>query len=251
MNLDQLQKTWDDYGKTDPLWAVLTYGDKMGNRWDPEAFFATGREEIASVMRHLDSLGVKLNRGQALDFGCGVGRLTQALAPHFEEVCGVDIAPSMIEQARQYNRFGEKCRYYLNEADDLSLFPNDHFDFVFTLITLQHMAPPFAKSYLREFLRLLAPGGILVFQLPAATSWQYRVRQGIKRAIPAGALRRYRQARYHSAPLEETSGAMEMHTTGKAEVVHWLESHGGCLLDVRRDQHAGNFISYRYTVRKA
>ena len=238
----------DALGKSDPLWAVLTYGDKMGNRWNPQEFFATGAREIESVLEHVDSLPVTLERGRALDFGCGVGRLTQALAPHFAEVCGVDIAPSMLELARQYNRFGEKCRYVLNDADDLGLFPDDHFDFVFSLITLQHMAPQYAKSYMSEFLRVLAPGGVVVFQLPAAMTWQYRVRQQIRGAIPSGVLRRYRRARYSDVSMEAPGGAMQMHTTGKQEVVRWLESYGGRVIDLRRDQHAGNYISYRYTV---
>src|SRR5262249_36530770 len=36
-----------------------------------------------------------------------------------------------------------------------------------TYLVLQHMRPEYSTSYLREFLRVLAPGGVLVFQLPA------------------------------------------------------------------------------------
>ena len=39
-------------------------------------------------------------RRSALDFGCGIGRLSQALAEHFDQVYGVDISPKMIELAR-------------------------------------------------------------------------------------------------------------------------------------------------------
>ena len=42
-------------------------------------------------------------RDRALDFGCGVGRLTRALGTRFESALGVDISAGMIEQARRLN----------------------------------------------------------------------------------------------------------------------------------------------------
>jgi len=66
-------------------------------------FFESGLKEINAVMRYVESLGIDVSRRRALDFGCGVGRLTQAIANYFEEVYGVDIALSMIEQATKCN----------------------------------------------------------------------------------------------------------------------------------------------------
>ena len=81
IDLKELQKNWDTFGKIDPLWAIITWPDKKGNRWDLEEFFSLGREEIAMIMTHIASLGLSLQHRKALDFGCGVGRVTQALAP--------------------------------------------------------------------------------------------------------------------------------------------------------------------------
>ena len=99
MTLKDVQKTYEAYGKEDPLYAVLSRKDAKDNKWDADEFFATGRDEIADAMRHLASLGVKVNKGRAMDFGCGVGRLTQALCEEFSEAVGVDISYSMIENA--------------------------------------------------------------------------------------------------------------------------------------------------------
>src|SRR5205085_2142548 len=55
-----------------------------------------------------------------------------------------------------------------NDRDDLSRFPDDSFDFVFTLMVLQHMRPDYSRRYLAEFLRVTAPGGMIVFQVPSA-----------------------------------------------------------------------------------
>jgi SAM-dependent methyltransferase len=252
MDINDVQKSWDAFGKTDPLWAVLTYSDKMGNRWEPEEFFETGVREIEGVMRYIASLNLPLKRGRALDFGCAVGRLTQALATHFEEVVGVDIAPSMLELARHYNRHGEKCRYLLNSSDDLQQLPDNAFDFVYSLITLQHVAPRYSQNYLKEFLRVLRPGGLLLFQLPSEEKTGYRVRRLCRRFIPIGLLNRYRKSRYgeqHVAPPEHHT-AMEMYGIPRAAVVRLLEMHGGRVVDVLPDDSAGNWVSFRYCVQK-
>lgn len=119
------------------------------------------------MLARVDALKLPLTRGRALDFGCGVGRATQALALHFDEVVGIDIAPSMIKLADQFNRHGEKCRHLVNDSKDLHLFPDDHFDFVFSTIVLQHMRPEYSTGYIQEFVRILRPGGVAVFQIPS------------------------------------------------------------------------------------
>src|SRR5205807_4159881 len=113
------------------------------------------------VFDRLNALGISLRRGRALDFGCGVGRLTQALCERFDSVAGVDIAPSMIELANRYNRFGARCEYAVNDTDDLSRFADGTFDFAFTLIVLQHMVPKYARRYIAELLRVTATDGVL------------------------------------------------------------------------------------------
>ena len=57
----------------------------------------------------------------AQGFGCGVGRLTRALADHFERVVGIDVAPSMIAQARAMNREYARCNFRVNRSVRLRL----------------------------------------------------------------------------------------------------------------------------------
>ncbi|MFQ5410734.1 MAG: class I SAM-dependent methyltransferase [Phycisphaerae bacterium] len=53
------------------------------------------------------------------------------------------------------------------------------YDFVFSHIALQHMEPNYAAAYIREFARLLAPGGLTLFQIPDASGecpvWGFRI----------------------------------------------------------------------------
>jgi SAM-dependent methyltransferase len=169
MSFTVLRETWNTYGETDPLWAILTDPEKKNGNWDVAEFFRTGLGDVREKMfRPIEALNFPLRRGRALDFGCGVGRLTQALCETFQECHGVDIAAAMIERARAYNRHGERCHYHVNAAPDLRLFPDAHFDFIGTFIVLQHMEPQYSRRYLEEFVRVLAPGGLLFFQIPAA-----------------------------------------------------------------------------------
>ena len=165
-HLNKLQRDWDDLAKIDPLWAICSDPAKDQNKWDVAEFFATGEQQIRRVLETIRGLDVVLSTGTALDFGCGLGRLTQALAEEFDQVYGVDISPKMIEGANQFNRFGEKCRYILNSQEDLRVFDDRFFDFIYTYIVLQHMPPDLMLGYLREFIRTLKSGGVLMFQVP-------------------------------------------------------------------------------------
>lgn len=158
---------WETQARQDPLWAVLSDPTRKGRKWDLPSFFDTGRREISTLLYQLDELNITADRRLALDFGCGVGRVTQALAEHFDRVVGVDISETMVRLAGRLNQHGTRVRYVLNPSADLSVFPSDEFSFIYTNIVLQHIPPPAAWKYLREFWRILAPGGLLIFQLPS------------------------------------------------------------------------------------
>ena len=166
MELQRLKENWDALGRQDALGVILSYPLRV-NDWRIEEFFETGEREIREVLDAGGRFGVPAERRTALDFGCGVGRLTQAMCGYFERCHGVDIAPSMLEVAEQLNRHGERCRYHLNDSPTLAMFDDGAFDFVYSNITLQHIEPAYSRRYIAEFVRVLRPGGLLVFQLPS------------------------------------------------------------------------------------
>ena len=160
--LDNLKNAWEGLAGRDALSAILTDDSKTGGKWDLAEFLATGDAEIETVMKHLAAIGhVPDFSGAALDFGCGVGRLTQALALRFASCVGVDISHEMVRQAEAINQYPH-CRYVASSTERLP-FENATFSFLYSNIVLQHVPRPLAKNYLREFVRVLAPGGVLVF----------------------------------------------------------------------------------------
>src|SRR5215204_1073046 len=96
---------WERYGRLDPYFGVLNKEPYKSENLDASAlekFFRSGEEDVRSFLKvaqeHFDS-GFQPTR--ALDFGCGVGRLTIPLAGVCSRVVGVDVAPSMLEEAQK------------------------------------------------------------------------------------------------------------------------------------------------------
>jgi SAM-dependent methyltransferase len=150
---------WDELGAREPYFAVLTDERFLRGRIDLKEFYATGE---ADVERLLDGLHPQ----SALDFGCGVGRLTRALARRVPDVVGVDAAPSMLRLAAEA----------VPSATFLSEIPERRFDFVCSLIVFQHI--PLREGYrlVDQLLGIVADGGT------AALHFTFR--------RPGGALRR-------------------------------------------------------------
>ncbi|RSM69054.1 class I SAM-dependent methyltransferase [Kibdelosporangium aridum] len=163
-DLDRVRDQWETLAKTDPFWAVLTeteYHDGQARK----DFFDSGRTDVRMLLEVLDRHG-KSYGDVAVDFGCGVGRLTYALAEHCKQVTGIDVSPSMIEQAQAGNPFPDRVAFVHNEAATLP-FDDDSVDLVISVITLQHIRPALSLRYLLEMARITKPGGHLVFQLPS------------------------------------------------------------------------------------
>lgn len=225
-SLRQLQRNWEGLAQADPLWAICTDPARRNGRWDRDEFFATGKEEIATVMACLDSLQLKPERNTpALDFGCGVGRLTRAMAGYFTACYGIDISPTMVRLAAEFNHDLPQCRFALNERGDLPEFHDGQFGFVYSSIVLQHINPRDSMCYLGEMVRVLNPCGILIVQ--------------ILDEFRAGVVARWRQALGVGRRLRKLASRrngthfMELHCIREDEVRRVVESAGAKVVDVR------------------
>ena len=192
----RLQATWDRWAKTDPLFAILSDPNKLGGKWDIKEFMAH-TPELDSALAVVEKNQLLGGRAQALDFGCGVGRITQALADHFDKVVGIDISEAMIAQANTLNRHGDRVRYV---SGALSQFPDKTFDFAWTIYVIQHIPKSMQGKILRELVRVLKPDGLLMCQIAAPPQGLARLRtQFGPRWLKELRFKR----RYGSAPLIE------------------------------------------------
>ena len=168
------KQTWEELASTDPLWAILSDPAKKNGGWQLQDFFERGETEICSAMARVPD--VPQDKDRALDFGCGVGRLTRAMSTRFNRCVGVDISERMIAKARELNYDRHNCEFVVNASEHLEIFPDKYFDFIYTSIVLQHLVHRSSiLAYIREFCRLLKPGGLLIFQVPSYISPIHRL----------------------------------------------------------------------------
>lgn len=236
MSLVRHRRDWEDMARVDPYWAVVSSADKRGGTWEAQELLRTGESRVRSLVRRGRRLGHPVEWRTALDFGCGVGRLTQSLAPHFEECVGVDISEEMLAEARRLAEGVPGVRFVHNDRPDLRQLADGSFDLVYSHIVLQHIPDRDAVlSYVGEFVRVLAPGGLVAFQLPSRIAVRHRL-QPHRRAwgalrrlgVPAQSLYRMRLQPIHmgSAPVVEVTQVLEA-AGGRVLAVDTGTIHGG------------------------
>jgi SAM-dependent methyltransferase len=236
---DQVRKDWARLGDSDPLWAVLVRPGKKNGGWDERQFLDTGREEVEESLAHLAVLGVRLETGSAIDFGCGAGRLTIALAERVDRVVGIDVSAGMLAKARALDTTGGRCTFVLNPRDDLSMFDDGSFDLAYSSLVLQHLPPALARATLGELARVTRPGGALIVQVPTATL--PNVKGMLFKHAPIPVLR------FGQRVMLRYPAPMRMHAVPEAEMVAALEAAGMDVLDRVPDQgHGGHWTYHRY-----
>ena len=155
---------WRHLGATEPYWGVLTQDAYRRDQLDAEAlegFYRSGRDDIDFVANEFDRLGLgALCATRALDFGCGVGRLTEAMSRRAGQVVGYDISEGMLQVGRE--RAPEGVSY-------VSDMPPGPFDWINSLIVFQHIPPQRGLGLMADLLDRLEPGGALSLQLTVWT----------------------------------------------------------------------------------
>jgi SAM-dependent methyltransferase len=151
---------WEELARREPYFPVLT---NEGVRDD--AFLESGEADIALLLGAITStLGREIPLNSVLDFGCGAGRLTLPLARRAARVLACDVAPTILEHARQNAQEAGLHNVAFIETSELGGLQDRQFDFVCSLLTFQHVRPAEGYQLIRALLRLLGPGGIAAIQ---------------------------------------------------------------------------------------
>jgi trans-aconitate methyltransferase len=240
--MSKQRRDWDEIGRLDALWAILSDPAKRYGRWDVDEFLATGQREVDHVLETARRWDLPQRSGRALDFGCGVGRLTRALATRFVSVVGVDVSEVMVSRARTLNADTPSCTFDLMGESGLVGYPDQSFDLIYSWIVLQHIPKrTLIEHHLLDFVRLLADGGLLVFQLPSfiPIRRQLQIRPRLyallrRFAIPEDFL--YRRLGVHP---------IRMNALPENTVVNLLVSAGASIIRIERSQLSDTAIEDR------
>src|SRR5262249_23145206 len=101
---------------------------------------------------------------RVLDVGCGVGRWSRLLAARGAEVTGVDLSPTMVDQAQRraaVEGVAERCRFRVQDLSHLDV--EGPFDLILGVTVLQHILDPeLLQAAVRGMTARLAPGGRMI-----------------------------------------------------------------------------------------
>lgn len=150
---------WLHYGEFEPYYGVLTHDRFLRANLTPEIlaeFWQAGRNDVQWIWGELSRLFGPRSPQRALDFGCGVGRLTRAIAEIAAEAVGVDLSPEMIREGS------------LNAPQNLKLGTDlgeeRGFDWINSYIVFQHIPPERGYIILEDLLERAANSCLLSLQ---------------------------------------------------------------------------------------
>lgn len=217
---EHLTRFWARIGIDSPHWSVLT-----DDRFRPEniggnlaAFYETGRWDAQVLDTTLARLGRRREDfAHAVDFGCGVGRITVHLAQRFAQVTGLDISAPHLELAAAAMREGGHGNVALRRVTADNLMPVPRCDLWFSRIVLQHDPPPIAFDVLRRAFASLAPRGLALFQIPTwCKDYHFRIAEYL---------------------ADRPGTQMELHVVPQRAILELAHREGLILREVREDNH--------------
>lgn len=113
-----------------------------------------------------------------LDIGCGEGYMLFRLKDKFDELYGLDVAPSRLKEAEAKIKESDpskasKFRFVEGNADDPLPFPNDFYDVITCIAVMEHVFDIF--SLVKEMYRVLKPGGYIIAEVPNIAYLKHRI----------------------------------------------------------------------------
>lgn len=241
-SVSKVAKDWDEPASIGPLFFVLTAEVNQNGQWNVQEFFATGENETARILSFAEKYHRPAARNQALDFGCGAGRLTRALSKRFAHCWGLDGSEKMVLLDKLMNNDLTNCEFVVNRSDKLPMFPSHTLDMICSERVLQHLPTRnLIRSYILEFIRIPGHGGLLVFQVPSHLPLRHRLQP--RRRI----YNLLRSLAFNESILHRKIRVAPMSMTNLPEidVLSLLKRAGARVLDVTSDNLAGDGIESR------
>jgi ubiquinone/menaquinone biosynthesis C-methylase UbiE len=151
MQLNQYNSLAGSWSEQDRDWVVGSF-DAHNNWADYENLFKDFKNKSQMI---------------GLDFACGPGRNLVRYRDTFKRLDGVDISPVNIEKANGYtSNNGIQCNLYVNNGVDLSVIETDTYDFVMSVIAMQHICVyDIRYSIMKDMYRVLKSGGAIAIQM--------------------------------------------------------------------------------------
>ena len=129
---------------------------KMADKFDENTRYVVGEiicEEIS------EKLSMEKNIGSVIEFGCGTGYFTRAIAKNAKHVIATDISYDMLEMAKKKLKDYENVSFQKADCKATD-FSNKEFDTILMVNLLHVIKEP--SLALEESYRILKDGGLLI-----------------------------------------------------------------------------------------
>jgi trans-aconitate methyltransferase len=235
--LEHIQQVWTRLGAEKPHWSVVSTSDYKPDKINETIaqFHQSGKSEVANFSRLLARVGISIPKSAvALEYGCGVGRVTRWLASKFDRVVGVDVSANHLAEARKYlaaESVANVETVHVSRASEIEALPA--FDVLYSKIVLQHNPPPIMARVLNVLCGKLRPQGVGVVQIPTyACGYSFRAKEYLK--------------------TMSQQANMEMHVLPQPVVFNILDSNRCVPLEVSRDHlvKTVDFVSTTFVFQK-
>lgn len=160
---DAAVKEWRAIAQgADLLYNVLSWPDKR-ETWTEEDFYAAGASDWEDFARHWAHYAGQL-RGDCVEIGCGVGRVTRCLEGVFARVTALDVSADMIAKARAVT--GGDVTFCQVDGAQIPL-GDSQADALFSVHVMQHLEnQAVLEAYIAEMARVLRPGATAMVHIP-------------------------------------------------------------------------------------
>jgi 2-polyprenyl-3-methyl-5-hydroxy-6-metoxy-1,4-benzoquinol methylase len=223
--IKHVQNSWESLGKKQPHWSVLTDARFLPENIEANVdnFYDTGDGSLRILEMAAARAGKELPPAlTCFELGCGVGRVTAALAGKFKQVVAADISQPHLSLAGAHLLKRHIDNVTIVQLKSLSTLESImHFDVFYSIIVLQHNPPPLIYRMLQLIFEKVNHNGFVYFQVPVS---QLNYSFSIERYM-------------ESMKKNETS--MEMHTLPQTYLFRVLDEYGFRILDFQRDDYAG------------
>ena len=176
----RMKKEWDARAKLDPLFAIATgHSQNEDDFWnsgviDCKEILGMEEQRFSNIVKNKEPSNMRI-----LEIGCGIGRILIPMAKIFGETIGVDVSSEMVQLGQKYVTNTHNCKILESNGINLSLFPDNHFDFCYSYIVFQHIPEKkIVEQYIEEVSRVLKPECLFRFQVrgivttkPKGTTW--------------------------------------------------------------------------------
>jgi len=186
VNLEANRRFWDEKAQENAYWYVSSYGPyaerNLADFWNSGTLIW---RDLKSALAYAPSPS-----DVVVEIGCGVGRLTRAIAPEVGKVHALDLSPEMLERARELHL--DNVALHPSDGQTLAGLPDGFAHLVLAYCVFQHLpSEQILAGYLQEMLRVARPGGLIAFTLTPRT-WHarlailFQIRRWLKERLHVG-----------------------------------------------------------------